>query len=218
MTPGFYSDAEIERGRRVYLGIKAWGVQRRDVNLIGGWAVKEHVGPLAFESRDVDVILHTAEAFRSFNEKLPAWGLAWRKSGRRTFKECYLRGTDPFPPMVDVFTTDPSIGARLFSMLSGGNVKPSMGPTWLPSLEEILRDKVETVAVRRTADKSAKDLLDVWLLITHNREGKTPADLLGVATPEDRAAAARKVRDSAEAYPLFADRFRDVGRWLRRAK
>lgn len=216
MRPEFYSPSDVERSARLYSSVREWGLQRKDVTLIGGWAVYELVEDTArIQSRDLDLVLHDERALKAFEARFEEWGLAWRRSGRTVFKECRFRDAEPFPPIIDVFTSSLDIGAAFFTTQKATNVKPAKDQAFLPTLEYLLRDKLEVAPLRTDPDKSAKDLLDIALLLTRNRAGKTPGSLADLVREGDRRRIPALLRASAKQFPGYAAEFRTVSRWLR---
>ena len=215
----FYPEALTARSWELYRRIKAWGQRRSDATLIGGWAVFELVTPgEGVRSRDIDVVLQSPDALWDFDAHCKEWNLVWRTRGRRPFKE--LRFPDDEEIVVDAFTTDAEIGAAKFGMHKVENCKPSAtGQAFLPDLRFLLRDKAQAALERgNRADaesKAPKDLLDLFLLVNHNRAGVPPRDLRGFLDPEERQRVAGLIAPSRAIRPDYDVEFRALERWLR---
>lgn len=80
-----YDGRTLARTLDLYRATRTWAEERRDVTIIGGWAVYEMVEEgHAMQSRDVDLVLHSEEALRDLLSLLPKWDLKLRRSGRKT--------------------------------------------------------------------------------------------------------------------------------------
>lgn len=216
----FYPDELVARSRDLWERVKTWASPRDDVTALGGWAVYECVDPdLAQQSKDVDLLLHSQAALDGFRKLMPECDLVWRRKGRTTFKDCHFKDDPKRRIVVDIFTTDPSIGATLFDMQSGTNLKPARYEGFLPNVEFLLRDKIETIPLRSGWDdpsaKRLKDLLDVRLLVYHNRARRPSSNLRDRIPAETRRLAAEHVGPLSEAFPDYHEELAQVGRWLR---
>jgi hypothetical protein len=149
----WYRPHETERAHALYDNVRAWGGDRRDVTVIGGVAVHELVRPaVRMRSRDLDLVLHSNAALASFEGQFARWGIAWRRHGRNTFKECRFVDAEAFPPVIDVFTTDAEVGAARFGLHKGRNVLAEVqGQGFLPTLPKLLQLKVRAVEARQGA-------------------------------------------------------------------
>lgn len=215
-----YYPAEIlAQSRKLYERIKSWATDRTDVTLVGGWAVYELVAePYGMLSRDVDLIMHDQEALTAFSQMLPGWNLRWRTKGRNRFNDCQEIDDPQKTIVVDVFK-DHAFDENLFTGIRvqrGVLIKSAAGQPFIPSLDYVLRDKIETIPVRvqDVADKRAKDLLDVHALIFHNRERRGPRDLLNAVGTEARRRAAELVPDALEYRRQNRQELEDVREWL----
>lgn len=220
MIEEWYDPAVTRRTEEFYGKIRAWGIQRRDVTVIGGAAVRELVKPPhSVPTQDIDLVLQTQAALDDFQTHFPAWGISWRRKGRTTFKECRFIDRAPYPPIIDVFTTDLAIGERLFTMQKASNLEPeAQGQSFLPTLEYLLRTKLRAVHHRdgETAqDKRAKDLLDIHLLVFRNAAETPSTDLRARLPLELRRAAATGFIEPAIAFrPQLEADYRRIQRWL----
>lgn len=216
----FYPEDLVRRSRALWESVKAWGSTQDDVTALGGWAAYELVDPkMAHQSKDVDLLFHSASALDAFRKRMSGWRLAWRRKGRTVFKDCHFEGDPERRIVVDVFTTDSSIGANLFAMQSGTNVKPATYRSFIPELGFLLRDKINTIPLRSGWDdpqgKRLKDLLDVRLLVYHNREGRLATELREVVPAEARTRAAEFTDELSDAHPEYRDELAQVDHWLR---
>lgn len=215
----YYPHEILARSRRLYEEIRSWAQPRIDVTLIGGWAVYELVAePHGMQSRDVDLIMHDHEALTAFNQMLPEWNLKWRQRGRNRFNDCHEIDDPEKTIVVDVFK-DHAFEENLFTGLRvqrGVLIKSAAGQPFIPSLDYLLHDKLETVParLRDVEDKRAKDLLDVHALVFHNREERHPQDLLKVVDGEARRRAAEFVEDAMRFRPQNREEFESVNDWL----
>ncbi len=215
----FYDAVALRVSKELYEKIRAWALAAGGVTIIGGWAVYELVEPgYQRQSRDVDIVLHSQAALDSFNSQINGWGLRWRTHGRDTFKECcFIDGPD-FPPIVDVFTTDPSIGQRRFQVNAGSNIKEAPGQGLIPTLGFLALDKLRTIPLRsgmEADEKRAKDFLDLHDLVFHNREGRLPADLARPEAKPARASALKFLDEARRMRTVFGRELTDVAKWLR---
>jgi hypothetical protein len=216
----FCPEELVRQSRQLWESVKTWGSARDDVTALGGWAVYELVDPkMAHQSKDVDLLFHSQSAFDAFRKCMPRWHLTWRGKGRTVFKDCHFK-TDPQRRIVvDVFTTDSSIGASLFAMQSGTNVKPATYRGFVPDLGFLLRDKIDTIPVRSGWDdpegKRLKDLLDVRLLVYHNRAGRLASELRDLVPAEARMRAAEFTDGLSDAHPEYREELAQMDRWLR---
>lgn len=215
--PEFYAEEQIRKSRALYERIRAWGSARSGVTLIGGWAVYELVRPgLAQQSRDVDLVLHNEETLLDFDQRLPEWGLQWRRRGRTTFMDCHFIEDPNREIVVDIFTTGP-FGQHFFSTLAGSNLKDAAGQGFVPTLPYLLLDKVRTVPLRHDRDasrKQLKDLLDVGNLAFRNREGIEPAALAQVVPHAARLKAAGIAKQLRKEFPPFRSQLDEAIDWL----
>lgn len=213
----FYEPGVLDRGHALYDTIRAWATRRDDVVVIGGWAVLELVVPLrAMQSRDVDILLQTEEALRDFSRSLDGWGLRWRTHGRTRFKDCHFKDDPERAIMVDVFTHE-RFGDHLFGRQAITNIKRADAQGFVPALAWLIRDKVDTVPLRRerdAVDKRAKDLLDVGALVFWNKEGALPGALRAGVPERERHRAGAFVAEAAARYPRFEEELDAVRRWL----
>jgi hypothetical protein len=215
----WYRPHETERAHALYDNVRAWGGDRRDVTVIGGVAVHELVRPaVRMRSRDLDLVLHSNAALASFEGQFARWGIAWRRHGRNTFKECRFVDAEAFPPVIDVFTTDAEVGAARFGLHKGRNVLAEVqGQGFLPTLPKLLQLKVRAVEARQGAeagDKRAKDLVDVYHLVFENVQFVPPLALHAHVPRRDREAAAAHLGAARRLRPLFARQYTTLERWL----
>lgn len=218
----FYPAELVARSRELWELVKAWGAGRDDVTALGGWATFELVDPeQAQQSKDVDLLFRSQAALDGFRKRMPEWNLVWRRKGRTTFKDCHFKDDSERRIVVDVFTTEPSIGAKLFAMQSGTNVKPAPKEGFLPSVEFLLRDKIETIPLRSGWDdpnaKRLKDFLDVRLLVFHNRAGHSSSELHSRIPTNVCERAAEHAAPLKKEFPEYDEELTQVGRWLRGA-
>ncbi len=216
----FYPEDLVRRSRELWKSVNAWGPMRDDVTALGGWAVYELADPkMAHQSKDVDLLFHSPSALDAFRQMMPGWRLVWRRKGRTVFKDCHFQDDPERRIIVDVFTTDSSIGANLFAMQSGTNVKPATYHGFIPDLGFLLLDKINTIPLRSGWDdpegKRLKDLLDVRLLVYHNREGRLAAELRDLVPAEARIRAAEFTGELSDAHPDYREELAQVDRWLR---
>jgi hypothetical protein len=216
----FYPEELVKRSHELWEAFKTWGSARTDLTALGGWAVYELVNPtLAHQSKDVDLLFHSQAALDDFRRRMPGWHLAWRRKGRTTFKDCHFKDDPERRIVVDVFTTDSSIGASLFSMQKGTNVKTATYQGFLPDLGFLLRDKIDTIPMRSGWDhpqaKRLKDLLDVRLLVYHNRKGRLATELRDLVPVEARKSAAEFTHALSNDHPEYREEIAQVQRWLR---
>lgn len=190
------------------------------MTVIGGAAVRELVKPPhSVPTQDIDIVLHTAAALDDFQTHFAEWGIAWRRKGCTTFKDCRFTDRDPYPPIVDVFTTDLTIGERLFTLQKATNVEPeAVGQRFLPTLEFLLRTKLRAVPRRDgmvAEDKRAKDLFDIHQLVFYNKD-ETPSNLLRGQIPLDlrRSAAVGFIEPVIQHRPELEATYRRIQRWL----
>lgn len=185
--------------------------------MIGGWAVHELVDPdVAQQSRDVDVVLHGPEDLRFFQQHLSSWDLAWRESNLRDGLGCYHLGDETRSIVVDVFIAD-AIPSHIEGVPQPPLTKPIDGERFIPPLEYLLRDKIRTVPIRQGPDvyeKQAKDLVDIHHLVYFNRQGLPPTQLTGIATPNEKRLAARRLAGARKRYPEFESVFAAIERWF----
>lgn len=189
--------------------------------MIGGAAVAESVLlPFRMRTRDIDIVLQSEDALNAFEANFAAWQIKWRRKGRNTFKECRFVDGEAFPPVVDVFTTDAEIGARVFTIHRSENVLPEVqGQAFVPSLAVLLGLKLRALQQRfgpDSEDKQAKDLLDLYHLVFHNQQGLTPLELLDAVPPADRRAAGVLLVAARRPRVEFAEQYAAIGDWLRR--
>lgn len=159
MTKEHYDPEILKQSRKLYEQIRPWVWGRRDVTLIGGWAMFELVDPdRAQQSRDVDLVMQSRDALFDFARQMDTWGLIWRRRGRTTFNDCVLRNDPKRQIVVDVLLRRelPNVmfgGPRMRGVPTVKRVE-SEGP--LPSLEWLIADKLATVP-RRTRDEQEMD-------------------------------------------------------------
>lgn len=203
----------------MYEQIKPWAEHRGDVTLIGGWAVYELVAPpYRMQSRDIDLIMHNGPALEAFQLELPKWGLKWREKGRNRFSDCHLKEDPDKNIVVDVFK-DHHFAERVFKGIKargGVGVKSAGGHGFLPGVEWMIADKIQTIPkrVRDRSLKQAKDLLDIHALVFHNLQQKTPRDLLKTASDASRSEAARYIQPSLELRPQNQEELEGLRLWL----
>ncbi len=171
-------------------------------------------------SRDIDIVLHSNHTLSDFESQFSKWGIAWRRKGRSTFKECRFVDADPYPPIIDVFTTDAEIGAHLFTMHRSQNVAPEVkGQGFLPAVPVLLRLKVRAVPPRSgedSEDKRAKDLLDIYHLVFQSQANTPPLWFLGQVEARDRLDAAKYVAAASSRRPAHREAYDLVSQWLKR--
>lgn len=217
--PEFYPAPLTARSRALFRLVRDWAAPRHDVCLIGGWAVVELVDPiLGLASRDIDLVFRTSEALKAFDRQAPEWGL------RPDVDPVDRRGLyrlvehDASSIGVDVFTTKPTPWSP-FPRGASIPTKALGSQGFLPPLDWLVRDKVETIPRRMGADayeKQHKDLLDLHRLVFHNRGAVPPRELLsGVSAQLRREAGGARVERAIRSRPEFADDFRKVAQWLR---
>lgn len=214
----YYPPKLTAQSRILYQQLRAWAEPRGDIGLIGGWAVVELVDPqVALPSRDVDLVFRTPQALEEFHAKAPEWGL--RPSVDPVDRHAiYEYVDDPSQTTaVDVFATEAwEIGhvPKDVHVI----IKRLASPGFVPPLQWLLRDKLETVRTRGGKDayeKQEKDLLDVHRLVFHNRNAVAPLDLLRAAPRSlRREAAGERIRRAIQNHPAFADDYRKVDQWL----
>lgn len=203
----------------LYTRVRAWGIKRNDVTVIGGAAVRELVKPPhSVPTQDIDIVLQSQAALDDFRGHFKEWGIAWRRKGRTTFKDCRFVDRDPYPPIIDVFTTDLSIGDWIFTMEKATNLEPEAnGQGFLPSLEYLVKSKVRAVPRRDgpTAEaKRAKDLFDVHQLVHYNKD-ETPANELRARIPFGfREPVAKFIEPAVKQRPDLESDYRRLARWL----
>jgi hypothetical protein len=91
-----YRAEVIARTGLLYRQIHDWAEKRDDVTIIGGWCVHHHVkSEHAMQSRDVDIVLHTADAIRGVLANLKDWNLTLRTKGRKRFPDAHFEDEDP---------------------------------------------------------------------------------------------------------------------------
>lgn len=213
----FYPEALTARSLELYQQVRGWAEDRGGITLIGGWAVYELVEPLrAQRSRDLDLVLHTADTLHAFSARLPEWGLTWRSSGRSRFKDCHFRDDEDRRIMVDVFTTRP-FAKGLFGRQANTNLKDAAGQGFIPGLDYLLRDKVATVPLRQGRDaerKQLKDCLDIYNLVFYNEEGRLPGELRSVVPLSARRAAKGEADRLIERFPDHREPLAVLVDWL----
>jgi hypothetical protein len=186
--PEHYDAETLRISRDLYDRIRVWGLEHGGVTLIGGWAVYEHVQSLkAQQSRDVDLIIHNRETLMDFDQKLKSWGLQWRSIGRTRFNDCHLIGDAPMNIRVDIFK-DSAFEENLLGgpkMRGDGFIKKSPTAAWLPTVEHLIRDKLETIPKRDRdrEDKRLKDFIDIHNLAFFNKAGLSARDLAEALSP-----------------------------------
>lgn len=216
MPREFYPFEVLRESRRVYDGIREWAAEN-PATLIGGWAVFEWVDErIHRQSRDVDVVLHTEEACRSFDRLLPDLNLVWDLDGKQKRMACH-RGDDREKDiLVDVFTPEPFTG--FFRRHGSDNPAKPAAFGLFPPVEFLLGDKITTVPKRQGADatlKKAKDLVDIRDLVHFNRQGTLPRQLLLASTKRARELASFEVPRALEEAPDFKTELSEALDWLR---
>lgn len=188
------------------------------MTVIGGWAVHELVDPaVAQQSRDVDIVLHSAEDLQFFHEHLPTWKLTWRMSTLRDGLGCYHLEDETKSIVVDVFAAD-WFQYDIEGVPPAPLIKALDDERFLPSVEYLLADKIRTVPIRQgkgVYEKQAKDLLDIHGLVYSNRKGISPVKLATVATASEMRRASRRVPAARRRYPQFSENFDAIEGWLR---
>lgn len=175
-----------------------------ECTIIGGWAVR-HLTMDAYqeESRDLDLVFHTPDAFNWFqNQFMRAHQLAW-SGKRKKFNSCYQQGIKPPWILVDVFASSSEVLTRRFAVPDNLLFKRIENNGWLPTVKGLLNDKLATLPLRRNQDvgqKRFKDAIDSWALVFHNREHVLPADL----RRQVPSSVALKVQQEAENLRSFA--------------
>lgn len=215
--PSFYDPRLTDLAYQVFRNVENWARNGGGVTVVGGWAVHELVNPeVAQQSRDVDVVLHSTEDLRFFQQHLPAWKLAWRESNLRDGLGCYHLDDETRTIVVDVFTMADS-AAQVEGLPQPPLTKSLEDNRFIPPIDFLLRDKIRTVPIRQgqeAYEKQAKDLLDIHHLVYANREGISPAKLSGTATMGEKRQAALRVQSARKRYPEFEDDFAAIQRWL----
>lgn len=215
--PRFYNPRLTQLSHQVFRNIENWARNGGGVTVVGGWAVHELVdSEVAQQSRDVDVVLHTTEDLRFFQEHLPVWNLAWRESTLRDGLGCHHLEDETRSIVVDVFMADP-FPSQIEGVPQPPLTKPIQGGRFVPPLEYLLRDKIRTVPLRQGRDayeKQAKDLVDIHHLVYFNRQGVPPAKLARIATQSEKRQAAQRIRGARKRYPQFEADFAAIERWL----
>lgn len=214
-----YPEEVLRRTRGLYETIRSWAEGRDDVSIIGGWLVHEHVDPVvAQQSRDVDIVLHSEEAFSDCLVRLPGWGLALRRKSSgslQVFPDAHFMDEDPLVFRLDLLTTQATPKwQRWFGRRGANNIK-IVPRALFPDAGWLVQDKLATVGKRRgpdASDKRAKDLIDVFHVITHNRHGLLPQDF---DVPADmRRAAAAFLTDACATRPEYEEQFEQLRTWL----
>ena len=217
--PEHYDARVLARTKELYQQIRAWAIARGDVSLIGGWAVYEHVAPgKAKQSRDVDIVLHSEAALNDLVLRIGGWNLAWRPAGRKLrFPDAHFKDEDPLVFRLDVFTSQSNATwDSLFGRQGAGNIK-ACPSTYLPSLEWLISDKLQTVHLRRGADardKQAKDLIDTHHLVFHNKGNFTPGSLAIHVAEVLRRHAMRHIAEAVATRPEYEEELQQLENWL----
>ena len=216
--PEHYDARILARTKELYQAIRAWAIARGGVSLIGGWAVYEHVVPgKAKQSRDVDIVLHSEAALHDLQGMIPKFGLAWRLTGRKMYPDAHFQDEDPLIFRLDVFTSQSNpTWDSLFGRQGADNIK-ACPPGYLPSLEWIVCDKLQTVHLRSggdARDKQAKDLIDTHHLVFHNKANLTPG-LLARQVPERlRRDAIPQIVAATATRPEYLEELQQLKEWL----
>lgn len=213
----WYHARLLTESRRIYDTIRTWAENRgRGVTIIGGWAVYERVDPVvAQQSRDLDLILHDQDAVDDFGARLDDWDLTWGRSDKGVPKAARRKRDKEREILVDVFTAQPM--ARPFGGHAFENVKDPKGQGLHADLAFLLVDKLRTVPLRQGRDvylKQAKDLVDLYHLVFHNRDRWPPLATRKLTTRPERLAARRYVRPARRRYPEYAEEYGDLDDWL----
>jgi hypothetical protein len=216
-----YTKEALGRTKTLYEAIRAWASARGDVSLIGGWAVYELVAPgKAKQSRDVDIILHSQEALHDLQGEIPGWNLAWRMSGRRMYPDAHFQDEDPLVFRLDVFTrTSNPTWEKLFGRNGANNIKDAP-KTFLPSLDWMIADKLNTVHLRAGADapdKRAKDLIDIHHLVFHNKANTTAGALARSIPGPVRKKAVKWVAEAEKTRSEYQNELSLLKEWLESA-
>lgn len=216
MSQEFYGARVLQDSRRLYAGIRRWAADH-DATIIGGWAVFEQVEErIQRQSRDTDIVLHTLEACKAFDELLPSAGLVWAKDDHGRRMECH-RPEDPEKEiLVDVFTPRPF--HKFFKWHSGTHLKVSPKALIAP-FDFLLNDKLATAPKRQGRDaalKKAKDLVDIRDLVFFNRDAVLPQAALTMTDRRARELAAFEHTVALSAAPTFKTELDEARDWLRR--
>ncbi len=216
--PEHYDPRILVRTKELYQAIRAWAIARGDVSLIGGWAVYEYVAAgKAKQSRDVDIVLHSEAALHDLQGMIPKFGLAWRVTGRKMYPDAHFQDEDPLIFRLDVFTSQANpTWDGLFGRQGAGNIK-ACPPGYLPSLEWIVSDKLQTVHLRRGADagdKQAKDIIDTHHLVFHNKANFTPGSLARQVPGPLRRDAIPKIAEAIATRPEYEEELHQLKEWL----
>lgn len=213
----WYDQRLLTESRRLYDTIRAWAENRgHGVTIIGGWGVYERVDPVvAQQSRDLDLILHDQDAVDDFGAHLDDWDLTWGHSDKGVPKAVHRRSDDERDILFDVFTARPM--ARPFGGHAFENVKDPQDQGLHADLAFLLVDKLRTVPLRQGRDvylKQAKDLVDLYHLVFHNRDRWPPLATRKLTTHSERRAVRRYVRQARRRYPEYAEEFDNLDDWL----
>lgn len=176
----FYPPSLTATSRKLY-DVLADRFADGQCTIIGGWAVRHlTTGMYQEESRDLDLVFHTPDAFNWFqNHFMRAYNLAW-SGKRRKFNSCYQKDVKPPWILVDVFASSSDILTRRFAVPDNLLIKKIEANGWLPTVQGLLNDKLVTLPLRRNQDsgqKRFKDAIDSWALVFHNNKGEIPVDL-----------------------------------------
>ncbi len=216
--PEHYSAKQLARTKGLYDNVREWAETRGDVSIIGGWAVYEHVeSGFAMQSRDVDIVLHTEDAFLDLCKQMPDWDLVWRTKGRKRFPDAHFKDEDPLHFRLDAFAAK-AWGAwnKAFGRYGAGNIK-TCPQALIPSLDWVIADKLQTVHKRtgsEGSDKRAKDMIDVYNLVFYNVDGIMP-DALAQGLGGLRAKAQDKALEASKTRPEYAEQMETLSEWAR---
>jgi hypothetical protein len=217
MSQEFYGPNVLQESRRLYDGIRRWAVNN-EATIIGGWAVFELVHErIQRQSRDTDIVLHTLDACKAFDELLPALGLVWAKDDHGRRMECHRPDDKKKEILVDVFTPKPF--HSFFKWHSGSNLKAAPLGLIAP-YEFMLNDKISTTPKRQGRDaplKKAKDLVDIRDMVFFNRDAVLPKESLRMTDPRARELAAYEHTTALAAAPNFKIELDEARDWLRKS-
>lgn len=222
MTTPFYPKDVTRFSRDVLEGLHRIAQETGGVSLLGGWAVFELVDPAhGQESQDIDVVIHTREAWTKVVAFLEGKGYSWRIIRSRDGPERDHRMIHEFHKdmAVDVFCgreLPDEIPQKHFATRWVATRKDIPDTGFATSLDAILLDKLETLPKRTDPAKALKDALDVRLLLFHNREGRAAGDLLAPPAVAAARTALPHIRRLRDAYPSYAEALDELIAFLER--
>lgn len=213
----YYPPALTVNSRILYETLRRWAEQRRDVSIIGGWAVVARVTPdAALPSRDVDLVFRSPEALAAFQKRAEGWKL-YPTLDKQDNRIIYAYTDDPTgTTVVDIFTTD-TWGQAFFPRTTNVLTKRISFTGLLPPVEWLVREKLETIPNRMgtgALDKQEKDILDIHRLVFHNRDSIPPLDLLGIAPRGLRKEALSRIERCINKHPDFSSDYRKIAQWF----